>query len=132
MSGPGVTRWDPYWVGKACVEASSPSPVLLSQGERAVMACSAQSPFQLLPVSLQGKKLGRETMESTLFLSMSALRSMEDYISPSVSSLVTETILVLRTSSPSGLQALRYRLRRVWERRPRVPRAGWLCCCSCA
>ncbi|XP_068523910.1 maestro heat-like repeat-containing protein family member 7 [Anas acuta] len=61
-----------------------------------------------------------------------ALRSMEGNSSPSVSSLVTETILVLRTSSTFSLQALRYRLRRVWERRPRVPRAGWLCCCSCA
>ncbi|XP_038025578.2 maestro heat-like repeat-containing protein family member 7 isoform X2 [Anas platyrhynchos] len=61
-----------------------------------------------------------------------ALRSMEGYSSPSVSSLVTETILVPRTSSTFSLQALRYRLRRVWERRPRVPRAGWLCCCSCA
>ncbi|EOA92810.1 hypothetical protein Anapl_18920, partial [Anas platyrhynchos] len=64
--------------------------------------------------------------------SMSALRSMEGNSSPSVSSLVTETILVLRTSSTFSLQALRYRLRRVWERRPRVPRAGWLRCCSCA
>lgn len=71
-------------------------------------------------------------LTSALFLSVSALRSMEGYSSPSVSSLVTETILVLRTPSEFSLQALRYWLRRVWERRPRVPRAGWLCCCSCA
>lgn len=37
------------------------------------MACSAQSLFQLLPLSLQGKKLGRETMESPCRLCRLAL-----------------------------------------------------------
>lgn len=75
MSGPGVTRWDPYWVGKACVEASSPSPVLLSQGQRAVMACSAQSPFQLLPLP-SGKKARKGDNGEPLGTPPSALPSV--------------------------------------------------------
>ncbi|XP_038027419.1 maestro heat-like repeat-containing protein family member 7 isoform X1 [Anas platyrhynchos] len=94
---------------------------------------SPQEPLQeaaIRFIGLAGQHLvdGREEKLKII----EALRSMEGNSSPSVSSLVTETILVLRTSSTFSLQALRYRLRRVWERRPRVPRAGWLRCCSCA
>ncbi|XP_040399110.1 uncharacterized protein LOC121062887 isoform X2 [Cygnus olor] len=95
---------------------------------------SPQEPLQEAAVrfiGLAGQHLmdGREEKLENI---IEALRSMEGYSSPSVSSLVTETILVLRTPSEFSLQALRYWLRREWERRPRVPRAGWLCCCSCA
>ncbi|XP_066843784.1 maestro heat-like repeat-containing protein family member 7 [Anser cygnoides] len=95
---------------------------------------SPQEPLQEAAVrfiGLAGQHLvdGREEKLKNI---IEALRSTEGYSSPSVSSLVAETILVLRAPSEFSLQALRYRLRRVWERRPRVPRAGWLCCCSCA
>lgn len=71
-----------------------------------------------------------EAQNSTLFSSTSALRSLERTGSSSASTLVAETIQLLRTLL--GVSPLRYRLSSMWERRLHSLRAGWLRCCSCA
>ena len=67
---------------------------------------------------------------SELHSSTSALRSLERTGSSSASTLVAETIQLLRTLL--GVSPLRYRLSSMWERRLHSLRAGWLRCCSCA
>ena len=72
---------------------------------------------------------------SALVLSLSALQGLEEDISPSISSLATQTILLLRApgkkpSSGGTHQGLCYRLRRAWERWHRPRGAGCVCCWS--
>ncbi|XP_064357913.1 maestro heat-like repeat-containing protein family member 7 [Dromaius novaehollandiae] len=60
-----------------------------------------------------------------------ALQGLEKDISPSISSLATQTILLLRAPGTGGThQGLCYRLRRAWERWHRPWGAGRVCCWS--
>lgn len=63
-----------------------------------------------------------QALTSALFLSIPALQDTKNDSSPSISTLATETLLMLDSAveePPSGLclHALYYRLRRAWRRR---------------
>uniref|UniRef100_A0A8V0Y345 Uncharacterized protein n=1 Tax=Gallus gallus TaxID=9031 RepID=A0A8V0Y345_CHICK len=93
---------------------------------------SPQEPLQEAAVrfiGLAGQHL-RDGREEKLNNAIEALRSLERTGSSSASTLVAETIQLLRTLL--GVSPLRYRLSSMWERRLHSLRAGWLRCCSCA
>ncbi|XP_075611851.1 maestro heat-like repeat-containing protein family member 7 [Balearica regulorum gibbericeps] len=84
-------------------------------------------------IGLAGRRM--RYREKELQIIYNALQGMTNDISPSVSNLAAQTLLLLRGTErrPSfglRLQVLQDQLHRAWHRRPSLQDSGWLCCWS--